>query len=296
MLFDFFAPSTIFHQTTVAQINKIHEVMANTEKKSVTTIRGALSREDTRVVMQVAHNGRIESREAHERVAIMLGLTYAKPGNKRSDLVAPPVMEYVEKLLHQTYPSTRCDIRRSVRYVCSCSEELMFEVEDMIDFEVETPTELMWIRLCKQNDIDTFQWSWDWMCLRDKACGIGKKPSMIACEYPVPTEVNPEPDVAAGMKFVSAYENMEVCMLIFRGLRIISDSIKTFTYGYEDDLEKTETEEKLEEINSAIESLTRSISKQEQELRMYRKLRNFYVSGSRPNSKLSLAAVTETSK
>lgn len=199
------------------------------KQEIINTRVGGLGSSDAKMVVAIGERGSLNYADK-ERIAVMLGLAEKRQISTPSIELGNVIEDAVFYTLQQEYGDA---ITSNPRYTMELN--LDYRVSNHIDFEISTPTELIWIEHKSTiHGIDQaledykYQLAWHAMLGQDKAQGEGKTFRLMLSHY----DTNDFDNTFEARKFkiVAVAPNQHYIDKIAKGLIVINDALPTFTW------------------------------------------------------------------
>jgi hypothetical protein len=191
---------------------------------------GGLGSSDAKMVIGIAERGQLNYADK-ERIAVMLGLAEKRQITSKAIELGNIIEEAVFEVFKTQFGE---NIVSNPRYTMEIPS-ITFRVSNHIDFEISTPSELIWIEhkstihgIDQALDSYKHQLAWHEMLGQDKAQAEGKKFKLLLSHYDTnnwDNEFN-----ADKLSIVEVAPNAHLIDKICKGLLIINEQIPTFEW------------------------------------------------------------------
>lgn len=200
------------------------------KQEIINTRVGGLGSSDAKMVVGIAERGTLNYADK-ERIAVMLGLAEKRQITSKAIELGNVIEDAVFEVFQRDF---RSNITSNPRYTMD-NPSLSFRVSNHIDFEINTPDELIWIEhkstihgINQALDSYKYQLAWHAMLGQDKAQAEGKKFKLLLSHY----DTNEFDGVfeADKLSIVEVAPNAHLIDKICKGLLIINEQIPTFEW------------------------------------------------------------------
>ena len=199
------------------------------KQEIINTRVGGLGSSDAKMVVGIAERGTLNYADK-ERIAVMLGLAEKRQITSKAIELGNIIEDAVFEVFKTQFGE---NITSNPRYEIQLY--LDYRVSNHIDFEISTPTELIWIEhkstihgINQALDSYKHQLAWHAMLGQDKAQAEGKKFKLLLSHYDT-NEFDGEFN-ADKLSIVEVKPNAHYIDKICKGLLIINEQIPTFEW------------------------------------------------------------------
>ena len=199
------------------------------KQEIINTRVGGLGSSDAKMVVGIAERGTLNYADK-ERIAVMLGLAEKRQITSKAIELGNIIEDAVFEVFKTQFGE---NITSNPRY--EIEFYLNYRVSNHIDFEISTPTELIWIEhkstihgISQAMEDYKYQLAWHTMLGQDKALNEGKKFRLMLSHYDTngfDGEFN-----ADKLNIVEVKPNKHYIDKIAKGLLIINEALPTFTW------------------------------------------------------------------
>lgn len=199
------------------------------KQEIINTRVGGLGSSDAKMVVGIAERGTLNYSDK-ERIAVMLGLAEKRQISSKAIELGNIIEDAVFEVFKTQFGE---NITSNPRY--EIEFYLNYRVSNHIDFEISTPTELIWIEhkstihgINQALEDYKYQLAWHTMLGQDKALNEGKKFRLMLSHYD--TNDFDGTFEADKLSIVEVKPNLHLIDKICKGLLIINEQIPTFEW------------------------------------------------------------------
>lgn len=200
------------------------------KQEIINTRVGGLGSSDAKMVVGIAERGTLNYSDK-ERIAVMLGLAEKRQITSKAIELGNIIEDAVFEVFKTQFGE---NIASNPRYTMDI-DTISYRVSNHIDFEVSTPTELIWVEhkstihgIGRAQEDYKHQLAWHTMLGQDKAQAEGKKFRLMLSHYD--TNGFDGTFVASKLSIVDVAPNYHLIDKICKGLLIINEQIPTFEW------------------------------------------------------------------
>ena len=200
------------------------------KQEIINTRVGGLGSSDAKMVIGIAERGTLNYADK-ERIAVMLGLAEKRQITSKAIELGNIIEDAVFEVLKTQFGE---NITSNPRYTMDIPS-ITFRVSNHIDFEISTPSELIWIEhkstihgINQALDSYKHQLAWHAMLGQDKAQAEGKKFKLLLSHYD--TNEFDGTFEADKLSIVEVKPNLHLIDKICKGLLIINEQIPAFEW------------------------------------------------------------------